>query len=673
MSHEGEGKGRDGSGIAFENWLEFAMTEELRQKIYELLKARVLPIVRYDNDLMNVLSAIWNVYQQKSTGDDYRYKVLGDEIEKHYIMNDDWVDDKLFIRVLNIFEDEAKFIRLTEQLLRMIQSDDGFLIVASELSKLLAEENLILNNVKDEQGYSVFRIEKKGSPSRVIRNARKFYVCDSHVYNAVSFYEDDIRWPSDNDCLVLTYDYLWNDYSYKTRYRLYYWKDGKETEIGQVKIMKGEKPDTSEHLPKEFLSLEKDYCSLGCSPQYYRNLRHVFGEEALIILDQLRDAAFYESIYKQFERNGVFKTSLIRDNTSEKARREGRYIVYGRDLEEAYSFSYRYHLPYKGEDVEIDFNYRPSGQDYERIIGMIGENGVGKTTLIKKILHSLINNVNKDFTRVRPLFSSVLIISYSPFDHYPIGSDANPFFINYEYSGLMKDKDVMYTTEEQVEILIRNIKIIYHRQQKYYTRWQTFVSKVIPIEKLEELLAPNDNEIDVDEKGLLDLCENASSGETMFLYSISAIMAKIRSDSLIIMDEPEQHLHPSAVTALMHSVYKILTLYDSYALISTHSPYVIRELISPNVLIFKRNENELSVKRIGIESFGEDVSVLSDIVFGNISEEKRYERFIEDVVKANDYEYEASVSALQKGPNTLSLNAKLLVRTIISRKQNETS
>ena len=56
-----------------------------------------------------------------------------------------------------------------------------------------------------------------------------------------------------------------------------------------------------------------------------------------------------------------------------------------------------------------------------------------------------------------------------------------------------------------------------------------------------------------------------------------------------------------------------------------------------------------------------------------MSEEKRYERFIEDVVKANDYDYDASVSALQKGPNTLSLNAKLLVRTIISRKQNETS
>ena len=74
------------------------MTLELRQKIYELIKAMVLPKMRYDNDMMNVLSSVWNVYALESTGEDYRYKVLGDEIEKHYIMNDDWVDDKLFVR-----------------------------------------------------------------------------------------------------------------------------------------------------------------------------------------------------------------------------------------------------------------------------------------------------------------------------------------------------------------------------------------------------------------------------------------------------------------------------------------------------------------------------------------------------------------------------------------------
>ena len=93
------------------------MTEGLRHNIYELLKLYVLPEVRYDNDLMNVLSAVWNVYQQKATGEDFRYKLLGDEIEKHYIMNDDWSDDKLFIGVLKLFEDDEKFIRFTEYLI----------------------------------------------------------------------------------------------------------------------------------------------------------------------------------------------------------------------------------------------------------------------------------------------------------------------------------------------------------------------------------------------------------------------------------------------------------------------------------------------------------------------------------------------------------------------------
>ena len=102
------------------------MTEGLRHNIYELLKLYVLPEVRYDNDLMNVLSAVWNVYQQKATGEDFRYKLLGDEIEKHYIMNDDWSDDKLFIGVLKLFEDDEKFVRFTEYLINMFRSDVKF-------------------------------------------------------------------------------------------------------------------------------------------------------------------------------------------------------------------------------------------------------------------------------------------------------------------------------------------------------------------------------------------------------------------------------------------------------------------------------------------------------------------------------------------------------------------
>jgi len=648
------------------------MTQELQHKIYDLLKGYVLPKVRYDNDLMNVLSSIWDVYQRKATGEDYRYKVLGDEIDKHFIMNDDWPEDKLFIGILNLFDDESKFTQFTEQLTNIFSTDEAFDTYLKVLTSLLAEEHLSLYEERNEHGRITFKIGEEAKRPQVVEGALKFYVCESNVYNVVYFYESEVKWPDDKNCFVLTHDFGWNDYSYYTRYRLYYVKDGNASEIGQVKIMKRGADDTSVCLPKEFVALEDDYCSLGNTTSYYSTMREVLGGEAPKVLSQLRDVAFYESIYKQFEDDSILKTSLLRTNEAEKARREGRYYLYGRNMDDAYAFSYNYKLPYPGDDIEINFNYKYNGENYERIIGMIGENGVGKTTLIKQILHSLIANDNTQFTGLRPLFSSVLMISYSPFDHYQIDTQGKAPFINYEYSGLMKGKEQMFTTREQVETLAENIKAIYHRQYRYASSWEALVNMVIPIEKLNQLISEgDDNEVDVNVDGLNELCENASSGETMYLYSISAIMAKIRSDSLIIMDEPEQHLHPRAVTALMHSLYRILEKYDSYALISTHSPYVIRELVSPNVMIFKRFENELSVKRIGIESFGEDVSVLSDIVFDNLRDEKRYEKFIEAIVEKNEYDYDASVRELQTGPNELSLNAKLLVRTYIDKRRNE--
>lgn len=643
------------------------MTVELQHKIYDLLKAYALPKLRYDNDLMNVLSGIWDVYQRKATGEDYRYKVLGDEIEKHYIMNDDWADDKLFVGILKVFDNEVQFVSFTEQMTTMLRGDEGFDKYKADLSAVLDKENLELH---EDQGE--YKIVQKGVVYEVPKGALTFYVCDSDVTNAVRFFEKDVKWPQDEHCFVLTFDFLWNDYSYYTRYRLYYVKNGVPTDVGEVKIMKRGTSNTSEQLPKQFVALDQEYCSLGMSPSYYRRMRSLFGNDARIVLSQLRDTAFYEAIYKEFEDDSEYKTSLLRDNDSERARREGRYCVYGRDMDDAYAFKYNYKLPYPGEDVEITFNYKYNGQDYERIVGIIGENGVGKTSLIKQILHSLVTDDNSNFTTPRPLFSSVLMISYSPFDLYRIDTQGKPPFINYEYSGLMKDKELMFSVEDQVKTLEENIKTIYRRRYSFAKKWEELINKVIPQESVTKYITEGDgNDVEVNKEGLLNLCMNASSGETMYLYSISAIMAKIRSDSLIIMDEPEQHLHPRAITSLMHSLYIILEEYESYGLISTHSPYVIRELVSPNVMIFKRHENELSVKRIGIESFGEDVSVLSDIVFGNMSEQKRYEAFILEVVEKNNYDYEASVRELQKGPNPLSLNAKLLVRTFIENREDE--
>ena len=75
--------------------------------------------------------------------------------------------------------------------------------------------------------------------------------------------------------------------------------------------------------------------------------------------------------------------------------------------------------------------------------------------------------------------------------------------------------------------------------------------------------------------------------------------------------------------------------------------------------------NELNAK-IGIECFGEDISVLTDVVFGNLNEDKTYEHIVKEIVKSCNYDYEKALNKIRGEHNELSLDLKMLVRTIIN-------
>lgn len=64
------------------------MKQESKQAIYEIIK-RIDDQLRYEHDVLSLISSLWNVYQKSSIGEDSRYNILGDEIDKHYFVNDD--------------------------------------------------------------------------------------------------------------------------------------------------------------------------------------------------------------------------------------------------------------------------------------------------------------------------------------------------------------------------------------------------------------------------------------------------------------------------------------------------------------------------------------------------------------------------------------------------------
>ena len=166
-------------------------------------------------------------------------------------------------------------------------------------------------------------------------------------------------------------------------------------------------------------------------------------------------------------------------------------------------------------------------------------------------------------------------------------------------------------------------------------------------------------------------CHNMSSGESIYVYSLTEILANIRYDTLLLFDEPEQHLHPHAITVLMRAIYDVLEKFESYAIIATHSPLIVREMISDNVYTLERIENTLSVAKIGIECLGEDVSILSDVIFRNMSDEKKYEHFVESVAKKCDYDYAEIVDRLKGAHNNLGMSMRLLIQSVIEKHNHE--
>lgn len=315
------------------------MKQEARQAIYGIVK-RIDDQLRYEHDVLNLISSLWNVYQSHSTGEDSRYKILGDEIDKHYFMNDDWTQDKLYLSVLHILDDEHKLLRFVEGLIN-IMSDEA---IINDLQKILETENYQIIN---DEGRLVIQTIGEGITPEV-DNRIPFIRCKSVITNRFRFEEKEMEVPDEKECFMLTFNNMWNDYGYQTWFRLYYKKNKQIEFLGRVKIMKQSEHDTNTVLPERFYRLDDNYCSLGDNLDYYDNMFKLFDERAYIYLGELKDAALYSKIHEKFADTIAFKSSLLRDNSAERALREGRFWVFGRDMRQSYAFTYRYEPKYAG-------------------------------------------------------------------------------------------------------------------------------------------------------------------------------------------------------------------------------------------------------------------------------------------------------------------------------------
>jgi predicted ATP-dependent endonuclease of OLD family len=200
-------------------------------------------------------------------------------------------------------------------------------------------------------------------------------------------------------------------------------------------------------------------------------------------------------------------------------------------------------------------------------------------------------------------------------------------------------------------------------------QWRTILGNFIEEDILNQFIVPKAKQsrhnitYEVQIAGFQDAKKQLSSGQSIILYIISEIVANIRFDSLLLYDEPETHLHPNAITQLMNTIYELVDQFQSYCIIATHSPMVIRELLSKNVFILEKNGNFASLRKIGMESFGENIATLTEEVFGNKEIPKQYKKIIEEFVSEGKT-FSEVVSLLESDNVPLSLNTRLYIRAL---------
>lgn len=459
----------------------------------------------------------------------------------------------------------------------------------------------------------------------------------------------------------------------------YHQKFGNERPIGNVKVL--QRGRVKADIPNTFEQLDFDFCSLGQTLMFYQNIYDIFREESRAILQALNDAAIFPSIRIKFEDEVGFQSSLIRFSEAEKALHEARLIFGTTEYQKGFQFTYATKLQFTESQHLARFQFETESKLPSRIIGLVGRNGTGKTQYLANLAVTL-SGYKTDKGQLlphgkRPSFSRVLAVSYSPFDRFIRPPEDEKKF-SYRYLGILRgannaaprilgaeeseeDSVVNYqllSPSEMLEKLQAAAHVISEKRKIDY--WNVTVSKIIDartVQYFQDYLFTDNKEqnvlLDSDGKTLF------SSGQNIVLLILTELLAYLEKDSLVLFDEPEMHLHPQAISSLIRMLSELLVDLECFAILATHSPIIIQEIPSKNVLIFDRVDNHPIIRAPNIETFGENLSILTSQLFDSETEGTSYKNVLLKLAESMTDE-----QILEVFGGRLSLNSRLFLNQL---------
>lgn len=460
----------------------------------------------------------------------------------------------------------------------------------------------------------------------------------------------DVKFPA----LALVSD-NWNDFGYFTLFNLVIFINRyEEEEIGNIKILQKNSDNTV--LPSDFTQLNETFCSLGQSLEFYENIKKHFPTNFIEILNALNDISINEQIAEKFQYVDGYTRSLFRFSSAEKAFKEAKMLLFEnrKSINEDLAFNYSIKLQGANSEHNVTFDFKSQEKLPFRINVIIGKNGTGKTQLLGSLVNSLSGLKHiESITPYNPLFNKIIAISYSLFDNFPKPPETTVF--SYKYIGLRISEEEIISDKMLEDKLKKALLLIIDEDRSEL--WFQIMNSII---SLENLGLTNHYSLT---KGYIENLsyketKRLSSGQSITLFIITELIASIKHESLILFDEPETHLHPSAISQLINKFYTILEEFNSYAIVSTHSPIIIQDIPSKYITIFDRQGNSPIIRKLPIESFGENISSLTSKIFETIDVKELYKIYLDKFVYSSQQEIEENFE------QSLSVNAQLYLAAL---------
>ena len=160
-----------------------------------------------------------------------------------------------------------------------------------------------------------------------------------------------------------------------------------------------------------------------------------------------------------------------------------------------------------------------------------------------------------------------------------------------------------------------------------------------------------------------------SSGHAIAILTVTQLVAKVEEKTLVLIDEPESHLHPPLLSAFIRTLSQLLYKQNGVAIIATHSPVVLQEIPKSCVWKLYRERISSDAFRPEIETFGENVGTLTRDVFRLEVEKSGFHTLIRDAV-ASGGTYEEIVSRFR---GSLGFEARATFRSMTINRDSDMS